>query len=96
MTVKTIARKIGLNPSSNGQLMKTDLEAGGLRLGGFATRPLGVAPKALTDRLGQRRAPARHWGDLDSVIDYGAIGLRSPSRASLLFRRRRHIPYMRF
>jgi hypothetical protein len=31
--VKTIARKIGLNWSSNGQLMKTAFVADGLRLG---------------------------------------------------------------
>jgi hypothetical protein len=32
MIVKTIARKIGLNGSSNGQLMKTALAAAGFRL----------------------------------------------------------------
>jgi hypothetical protein len=38
MIVNTIARKMGLNPSSNGQLIKTALEAGGLAARRFATQ----------------------------------------------------------
>jgi hypothetical protein len=43
---------MGLKPSSNGQLMKTDLEAGGLAVGRFATRLLGLAPQRIEEGLG--------------------------------------------
>jgi hypothetical protein len=49
MIVKTIARKITLNLSSNGQLMKTALAAAGVRLGRFATR----CPQVVTDSSGE-------------------------------------------
>jgi len=51
MIVKTIAGRIGLNPSSNGQLMKTALEAGGLAVRRFATRLLGLLPQRVADCL---------------------------------------------
>jgi hypothetical protein len=58
MVVKTIARKIGLKPSSNGQLKKTDLEAGGLAVCGFATRLAGLCPQRLANGLSAALASA--------------------------------------
>ena len=73
MTVKTMARRIGLNSSSNGQLTKTALEAGGLAVRGFATGGLGLGPQRVPDSLGERGALARDRRDLDTVIDDGAL-----------------------
>jgi hypothetical protein len=53
MIVKTIASRIGLNPSSNGQLMKTALETGGLGARRFAARRLlGLCPQRVANSLG--------------------------------------------
>jgi hypothetical protein len=75
MIVKTIARRMGLNPSSNGQLMKTDLEAGGLAVGRFATRLLGLAPQRIEEGLGGGRTLAAYRGDLDSAVHDRPLGL---------------------
>jgi hypothetical protein len=75
MTVKTIARKIGLNPSSNGQLMKTDFEAGGLAVGRFGTRLLGLCPQRVANGLSGGGALAAYRGDLNSPVHDGAFGL---------------------
>src|SRR5262249_18748959 len=71
MIVKIIARSIGSNPSSNGQLMKTDSDNASLR---FATRPPGLA-QFVADSLGKGRALASHQRlDLDAAIAHSARG----------------------
>src|SRR5690348_11539264 len=77
MTVKTIARKIGLNPSSNGQLMKTALEAGCLAVRWFATRELGLRPQRVAKGLSSGGPPPPVYRkNLDPPIDDRALGLR--------------------
>ena len=73
MIVKTIDRNMGLNPSSNGQLMKTDLEAGGLGGGPFATLLLGLVPQRVADCLGCRRSFSHDWEYLYAMIYDRAI-----------------------
>jgi hypothetical protein len=73
MTVKTMARRIGLNPWSNAQLTKMALEAGGLAVRGFATGGLRLGPQCVPDGLCERGALARDRRDLDAVIDDGAL-----------------------
>lgn len=95
MTVKTMARRIGLNPSSNGQLTKTDLEAGGLAVRGFATGGLGLGPQRVPDGLGDGRARARDRRNFDAVIDDRGLGRRGRTSGSRrLFRVCRHGPNM--
>src|SRR6185437_12023212 len=77
MTVKTIARKIGLNPSSNGQLIKTALEAGGLAVRRFATQMLGLRPQCVAKGLSRGGPPPSVYRkNLDPPIDDRALGLR--------------------
>ena len=71
--VNTIARRIGLNPSSNGQLMKTALEADGLAVRRVGTRLLGLRPQRVANSLGGSGALAAHWSDLDAAIDNRAL-----------------------
>src|ERR1700760_3644707 len=86
MIVKTMARKMGLNSSSNGQLTKTDLAAGGLRGFPVATsfRPL---PQFFLNYLGRLRPLATHRRDLDPVIHHGTVFKSSIGTASQLLRR---------
>ncbi len=79
MTAKIIARKIGLNSSSNGQLTKTALEASGLAARWFATQLLGLRPKCVADRLSRGGTPARYGGNLDAPIDNRPIEHRQRS-----------------
>lgn len=53
MVVKAIARRIGRNPSSKGQLMNTDRDADGLFARGFATQVLDFGPERVAN--GYRR-----------------------------------------
>jgi hypothetical protein len=64
-----------LNPSSNGQLMKTDFEAGGLGVGQFVTRLLGLCPQSLANGLSGRRALAAYQSDLNSSVHDGMFRL---------------------
>src|SRR5579883_1265889 len=91
MTVKTIARKTGLNPSSNGQLMKTALEADGLAVLGFATRVLGLRPQRVANGFGSGGPPPSVYRkNLDPPIDERALGLRRGALRSRLFHRLGH------
>jgi hypothetical protein len=54
MIVKTIARRIGLKPSSNGQLIKTDLAGSGLRLDVIVTRLPGLILQPDMDQFSKR------------------------------------------
>jgi hypothetical protein len=49
--VNTIARKMGLKPPLNGQLIKTALEAGGLAARRFAAQLLGLRPQRVANGL---------------------------------------------
>src|SRR6185437_6154175 len=91
MIVKTMARKIGLNPSSNGQLIKTALEAGGLAVRWFATRVLGLRPQRVAKGLsGGGPPPSVYRKDLDTPIDERALGLRPGALRTRLFHRLGH------
>jgi hypothetical protein len=69
MIVKTIARRIGLNPSSNRQLMKTALETVGLDARRFATRRLlRLYPQRVADSLGGSGTLAAHRSNFDAAI----------------------------
>ncbi len=74
-----MTRRIGLNPSSIGQLMKIDLAAGGLVARECATRLLGSCPQRVANRFGGRRSFAADRRDLDAVIDDRTLGVRRPS-----------------
>jgi hypothetical protein len=96
MIVKTIARKIGRNPSSNGQLMKTALEAGGLGVRRFTARLLGLCPQRVADSLGGGRTLTAHGSNLDPAINYRAFGSRRMPGTSILFCSSGHSVNMRF
>ncbi len=66
----------GLNPSSNGQLMKTALEAGGLAVRCVATRLLGLRPERVANGFSSGGAPTSYGGDFDAPIDDGPIEFR--------------------
>jgi hypothetical protein len=74
--VKTIARKIGLNPSSNGQFTKTALEAGGLAVRWFATQMLGLRPQCVAKGPSSGGSPSPYRKDLDPPINDRALDLR--------------------
>ncbi len=84
--MKTTARKIGLNASSKGQLMKIDLAGDGLGARGVATGGLGFEPQGLLNGLGGRRALAGNRQDLDATIDDRtlATAVRAPARCRFL------------
>src|SRR6185312_10787897 len=91
MTVKTIARKIGLNPSSNGQLIKTALEAGGLAVRRFATQMLGLRPQCVAKGLSRGGPPPSVYRkNLDPPIDDRALGLRRGALRTRSFHRLGH------
>lgn len=93
MIVKTIARKTGLNPSSNGQLMKTALEGGGgLTDGGFATRLAVLHVQRIANGLSRGRAFPAHRGELNlnAAIDDRAFAVRRRTRPSGPFYCRYH------
>src|SRR6185437_260826 len=91
MIVKTIARKIGLNPSSNGQLTKTALEAGGLAVRWFATRVLGLRPQRVAKGLSSGGPPPSVYRkNLDPSIHERALGLRRGALRSRSFHRLGH------
>lgn len=93
--MKTIARGLGLNATSNGQLMKTDLLAGGLAVRGVAMDGLGLGPQRVPDGLGNRRPLARYRCDLDPAIGDRALGRRNRTvRSGRLFRAGCHAPNM--
>jgi hypothetical protein len=90
MTAKIIARKIGLNPSSNGQLMKTALEAGGLAARFFATQLLGLRPQRVANSQGSGGRLTADWGYLDAAINDRPLELRRGTLRSSLFHCFRH------
>src|ERR1700728_1553196 len=90
MIAKIIARKIGLNPSSNGQLTKTALEAGGLAARWFATQLLGLRPECVANGLSRGGTPACYWGNFDTPIDNRAFEHRRRTLPPGLFHYFRH------
>jgi len=55
--------------------MKTDFEAGGLAVGRFGTRLLGLCPQRVANGLSGGGAFAAYRGDLNSPVHDGAFGL---------------------
>src|SRR5512146_1188701 len=91
MTVKTMARKIGLNPSSNGQLMKTALAAGVLAVSWFATQMLGLRPQCVAKGLSSGGRPSSVYREnLDPPIDDRALGLHPGALRTRSFHRLGH------
>jgi hypothetical protein len=90
MIAKIIARKIGLNPSSNGQLTKTALEAGGLAARWLAMRLLGLRPERVANGLSRGGTTAGYRGNFDTPINHRALEHRRGTLPPRLFRYFRH------
>src|SRR6185437_12686145 len=90
MIAKTIARKTGLYPSSNGHLIKTDLAGCLLGVCWLTTRVLGHRPQRIANRLSSRRTrPAYRW-NLNAAIDHCALELCRGALWSGFFHCSRH------
>jgi len=73
MIAKVIARKIGRNPSSNGQLTKTALEGGGLIVRRLVTQSLELRPERFANGPSSGGTPTAYRGNFDTSIDNRAI-----------------------
>jgi hypothetical protein len=87
MIVKTTARRIGLNASSNGQLMKTDCAVTDLVARRFATRMPVLGPQGIANGTGSHRTRAAHGSDLDAPVHHLMAGTAGHlMRSSAFFR----------
>ena len=93
--VKTIARSMGLNPSSNGQFMNTDLAARGLNVRRLGTRLPGIFPQRVADGFRYGGASAGHRRDLYATVNHRSVGRPRTPRTGSLFRHCHHPMNMR-